>query len=187
MKAKLAVDPKHTFNIYVADLGGGLLGWTTLPEMLVEDSNQNKVVVLDESLPGGKAYRYNIGYTLVHEAGHYLGLYHTFQVSDSLFIQHLASQGCSLSFLELASNSSKPNMLFLLGWLQRRTSCYRHTGGKESSISMPLHLHMQRKGSDGLDPIENFVDCSDDEVSLKLLMMTANPRSFYLTTSHYSA
>ena len=78
-------------------------------------------------------------------------------------------------------------MLFLLGWLQRRTSCYRHTGGKESSISMPLHLHMQRKGSDGLDPIENFVDCSDDEVSLKLLMMTANPRSFYLTTSHYSA
>lgn len=89
MKAKLAVDPKHTFNIYVADLGGGLLGWTTLPEMLVEDSNQNKVVVLDESLPGGKAYRYNLGYTLVHEAGHYLGLYHTFQVSDSLFFSTL--------------------------------------------------------------------------------------------------
>lgn len=79
MKRTLAVDPATTFNIYVTGTGGRALGWATFPQRYPEDNFMHGVVLLGESLPGGTATPYNLGKTLVHEAGHYLGLFHTFE------------------------------------------------------------------------------------------------------------
>jgi len=79
IRKALAVDPAHTFNVYTCGLGGGLLGRATFPSSYPEYSFMHGVVILNGTVPGGSAGVYNGGDTLVHETGHYLGLYHTFQ------------------------------------------------------------------------------------------------------------
>jgi len=79
IRQALAVDPAHTFNVYLCGLGGGLLGRATFPSYFPEGNYMHGVVILNQTVPGGSATNYNNGRTLVHEAGHYLGLYHTFQ------------------------------------------------------------------------------------------------------------
>lgn len=77
MKAATRQGGKETLNIWTAGIGDGILGWATFPtrKLNVNDG----VVILDESMPGGTAGDYALGDTLVHEVGHWLALYHTFQ------------------------------------------------------------------------------------------------------------
>ena len=79
MKSALAVDPAHVLNIYTGNIASGLLGWSYFPSSFPENSYIHGVVALYASLPGGSAYPYDEGDTITHEAGHYLGLYHTFE------------------------------------------------------------------------------------------------------------
>ena len=55
MKQALAVDPATTLNFYICNIGGGLLGYATFPDMYAEDSYMHGVVCLYASAPGGAA------------------------------------------------------------------------------------------------------------------------------------
>ena len=79
MKQALAIDPAHRLNVYTCSPGHDLLGWSYFPFSFPEDNFMHGVVIHYGSLPGGPIVPYNLGRTLTHEVGHYLGLLHTFQ------------------------------------------------------------------------------------------------------------
>ncbi|WP_170170223.1 M43 family zinc metalloprotease [Hymenobacter perfusus] len=66
-------DATKYLNIWVCNLGQGLLGYAQFPG---GSTSTDGVVVLYSSLPGGSAAPYNKGRTATHEVGHYLNLRH---------------------------------------------------------------------------------------------------------------
>jgi hypothetical protein len=82
MKNKLHVGNARTLNLYLN--GGGprnnpVLGWARFPWQYASAPKLDGVSVNVASLPGGRASGYNLGDTLIHETGHWLGLFHTFE------------------------------------------------------------------------------------------------------------
>ncbi|KDR83134.1 hypothetical protein GALMADRAFT_57530 [Galerina marginata CBS 339.88] len=68
-----------SLNVYsVGFYDAGLNGYSTLPVNYASDPLEDGVVLLFKTLPGGASTERQGG-TLVHEAGHWLGLRHTFQ------------------------------------------------------------------------------------------------------------
>ena len=57
----------------------GLLGYATFPADYALNPLDDGVVMGAGTIRGGAKTGYNLGATLVHEAGHWLGLYHTFR------------------------------------------------------------------------------------------------------------
>jgi Pregnancy-associated plasma protein-A len=67
----------NALNIWLVDFD--YLGIATFPWDYSSDPDIDGIRVQYSSLPGGSAAPFDLGETATHEAGHWLGLYHTFQ------------------------------------------------------------------------------------------------------------
>lgn len=83
MKNALRKGSANTLNVYSVGFttgdAAGLLGYATFPADYAAYPKDDGVVMLYSSLPGGTMAPFNLGRTLTHESGHWVGLYHTFE------------------------------------------------------------------------------------------------------------
>jgi hypothetical protein len=155
MKAELAVDPARFVNIYTCKLQLPFIaGYATLPNEFPEGDHQHGVIVDYGTLPGG-APPLDMGHTLVHELGHYFGLFHTFQ------------GGCAEPGDGVADTPPEASAAF--GCQIGRDTCT----------------------APGIDPINNFMDYSDDSctnnfTTLQAARMQASIASFRPTLIAFS-
>ncbi|KAF7298718.1 Extracellular metalloprotease SMAC-06893 [Mycena indigotica] len=84
MKAALRRGGPETLNLYSVGFTDdeGLLGYGTFPSEYEEAPQDDGVVFLYSTVPEGTQEPYNLGGTVQHEVGHWVGLYHTFNEGD---------------------------------------------------------------------------------------------------------
>lgn len=127
MKTALKQGGVGALNIYSVRPSGGLLGRSTFPWNFTSDPVRDGILIRYSTLPNGVLTPYNLGDTLVHEVGHWLGLYHTF------------SGKCNHNNDFVADTPAEK---------------YAALGCPEDIDSCP--------GNVGLDPVENYMDYTDD-------------------------
>lgn len=134
MKQALRTGVYRDLNIYTTVQSDNTLGWATFPGNVGSDYRMDGVVVDFRSLPGGNFAPYNLGQTVSHETGHWLGLQHTFNGGCN----QDASAGDKIA--DTPAEAS-PNF----GCPASRNTC----PGSAGALA-------------GNDPIHNYMDYSDD-------------------------
>ena len=96
-----AWDTDRYLNIWVANTGEFITGFGSFPEQV--EAEKQGVVIHPRYFSENNSLRYNLGRVAVHEVGHYLGLYHTWEnnsncdtddgVQDTPLQQH-SYEGC---------------------------------------------------------------------------------------------
>jgi len=76
-RAQTRLGGRKSLNIWLVDFN--YLGIATFPWDYASNPAIDGIRVQWDSLPGGDIAHFNLGKTATHEAGHWLGLYHTFQ------------------------------------------------------------------------------------------------------------
>ena len=135
MKNALHQGTADDLNFYT-NSGGGYLGWATFPNEYAGAPSQDGIVCYWASLPGSSYVPYNEGDTGTHEAGHWLGLFHTFQ------------GGCTSPNDGVADTPAE------------RSSFFGCPGNKSPDTC-------KGPNSPGVDPVENFMDYTDDPCMYK--------------------
>jgi hypothetical protein len=111
MKGKLRKGTYSTLNIYfLSDMANGILGMCEFPTKDINAADPTSFafdgcMVHGGSMPGAPDFpgKFDLGYTAVHEMGHWFGMYHVFQdgscdhdgdqITDTPF-QSSATSGC---------------------------------------------------------------------------------------------
>jgi Pregnancy-associated plasma protein-A len=155
MTDALRVGNASTLNVYFT-AARGYFGYASFPWRYTRSPKKDGVVVQSGTIPGGDAVPKTEGKTLVHEVGHWLGLLHTFQIQN----RRQAIPRPIPLFL-----SAFGSLLYPFGY---RYGCLYNddeisdTPRQSSSTSgCPSGLDSCIWRS-GLDPIHNYMDCSDD-------------------------
>ncbi len=78
LKNALRVGGQDTLNLNTT-AGGGYLGWATFPSEYAGNPTADGLILAWDTVPGARSWTYGFGDTAVHEVGHWLVLYHTFQ------------------------------------------------------------------------------------------------------------